>query len=108
MSDVRQHVQHLCLERLAKDGILHVELDVGAKIGVLEDVGVVVVAHNLVAHSFRRLAVNRVPHISPPVLGPAGLLVAHIERLPSHVVVEGAVGERRVKIAVTAPEKGPL
>ena len=74
----------------------------------MEDVGVVVVTHDLVSHSIRRLAIDRVPYIPPPVLGANGLLVTHIERLFGHVVVKGTVGKRGVEIAVAAPEHGPF
>jgi hypothetical protein len=81
---------------------------VGAEVGVLEDVGVVVVAHDLVAHSVRGRAVDRVPHVPLPVLGVDGLLVSHVERLPAHVVMKSTVGERGVQIAVAALEYRPL
>ena len=50
MANVGQHIEQRGLQRLAQDGILDVELYVGVWVGILEDVGVVVVVHGLVLH----------------------------------------------------------
>lgn len=61
-------------------------------------------AHDLVAHSVRGRAVDHVPHVPPPVLGVDRPLVAHVERLPAHVVMKSTVGKRGVQIAIAASE----
>ena len=76
---------------VALNYVLPVELRVNVEVGVLEDVRVVVVTYDLVAYGIGRLAVNRVIHIPPPVLGADGLLIAHGSRLPSYIVVKGTV-----------------
>lgn len=65
-------------------------------------------AHDLVAHSVGGQAVDRVPHVPPPVLGVDRPLVPHVERLPAHVVMKSTVGKRGVQIAIAAPEHRPL
>jgi hypothetical protein len=75
----------------------------------LEDIGVVVVVDNLVLHNIQSLSIDCIAHISLPILGSNGVFIAHVERLPSHIVMEHAVREWGAEvIGIPASEDGPL